>query len=170
MSMRMIATVAAVAALVFGAEVAWAGTAEVNFVAPDGYSDPGSKGMRDLPTRETVLREIKTQLLDLAQRNLAPDQSLKIDILDIDIAGRRDVLRAGAQDVRIYDDLSPPRIKLRFALSANGKDVASGEETLSDPTYLSMSARVPQGDPLRYERPMLTKWFVARFVRGKPAG
>jgi hypothetical protein len=171
MDMRLIAAVAAVAVLVLGAEAALAGTAEVNFVAPDGYSDPGGRGgMRDLPTREAVLREIKAHLLDLAQRNLAPDQSLKIDILDIDIAGRRDVLGAGVQDVRIYDDISPPRIKLRFALSENGKDVASGEETLSDPTYLNTLGRVPQGDPLRYERPMLTKWFVARFVRGKPAG
>ena len=166
--MRVLTTAATVAALVFGAGAALAGTAEVNFLEPDGYSDAGGRGgMRDLPTREAVLREIRAHLLDLAQRNLAPNQSLKIDVIDIDIAGRREVLGAGVQDVRVYDDISPPRITLRFALSEDGRVVASGEERLSDPSYLNTLARVPQGDPLRYERPMLTKWFVAQFVRGK---
>jgi hypothetical protein len=166
--MRVIATAAAVAALVLGAGTALAGTAEVNFVDQDRYSDAGGRGgMRDLPTREVVLREIRAHLLDLAQRTLAPYQTLVVDIIDIDIAGRREVLGAGGEDVRVYDDISPPRIKLRFVLSENGKEVASGEERLSDPTYLNTLARVPQGDPLRYERPMLTKWFLARFVTGK---
>lgn len=168
--MRVLTTVAAAAALVFGAGAAWAGTAEVNFLEPDGYSDAGGRGgMRDLPTREAVLREIRAHLLDLAQRNLAPNQSLKVDVIDVDIAGRREVLRAGAQDVRVYDDISPPRIKLRFALSEDGRVVASGEERLSDPSYLNTLSRPSSGDPLRYERPMLTKWFVARFVRRDPA-
>jgi hypothetical protein len=169
--MRVIATVAAIAALVLGAQAAFAGTAEVNYINADRFSDAGGRGgMSDLPTREVVLREIKAHLLDLAQRNLAPEQTLVIDIVDIDIAGRRDVLGAAGEDVRIYDDISPPRIKLRYALSESGKETIRNEETLSDPTYLRTLARVSQGDPLRYERPMLTKWFVARFVRGRPAG
>jgi hypothetical protein len=164
--MRLIATAAAVAALILGAEGALAGTAEVNFVEPDGYSDAGGKGgMRDVPTREVVLREIRAHLVGLAERHLGPSQVLKIDILDIDIAGRREVLRSGVEDVRVYDDISPPRIKLRFVLSENGKEVASGEDRLSDPTYLNTLGRSSSGDPLRYERAMLTKWFLARFAK-----
>lgn len=163
--MRVI-VVAAVAALVLGSAAARAGSAEVNFIEPEGYSDAGGRGaLRDLPTREVVLKEIKNHLVELATRNLPETQSIKIDILDIDIAGRREVLRAGADDVRVYDDLSPPRIKLRYALSENGAVVTNGEERLSDPTYLNSLARPVQGDPLRYERPMLTKWFLSRFVR-----
>jgi hypothetical protein len=166
--MRVIAVAAAVVALVFAASAS-AGTAEVNFLDPDKYSDPGGKGgLRDLPTREVVLREIRAHLIELAERNLGPNQAVKIDVLDIDIAGRREILRAGAEDVRVYDDISPPRITLRFALSENGQVVTSGEERVSNPTYLSGLARQTSGDPLRYERPMLTKWFLARFVQRKP--
>jgi len=169
--MRVIVTAAALAALILGAGTALAGTAEVNFVDADRYSDAGGRGgMRDRPTREVVLREIKAHVLDLAQRNLGPNQALVVDIVDIDIAGRRDILGAGGEDVRVYDDISPPRIKLRFVFSDGGKETLRGEDTLSDPTYLRSLARVPQGDPIRHERPMLTKWFVARFVRDKPAG
>lgn len=170
--MRVLTTAAAVAALVLGASAALAGTAEVNFLNPDGYSDPGAKGgMREQPTREAVLREIRAHLSDLAQRNLGPNQTLKIDVVDIDIAGRRDTLRSGADDVRIYDDISPPRIKLRYALEENGRAVTSGEETISDPTYLNGVGRTSSSsDAIRYERAMLTKWFLARLVQGKPAG
>jgi hypothetical protein len=170
--MRVLTTVAVVAVLVFGASAALAGTAEVNFLDPNGYSDPGAKGgMREQPTREVVLREIRAHLTDLAQRNLGPNQTLKIDIVDIDIAGRRDTLRSGADDVRVYDDISPPRIKLRFALEENGRAVTSGDETISDPTYLNSVGRSStSGDAIRYERAMLTKWFLARFVPGRPAG
>jgi hypothetical protein len=73
--------------------------------------------------------------------------------------------------VRVYDDISPPRIKLRYALEDNGRAAASGEETVSDPTYLSGVGRSSaSSDPIRYERAMLTKWFLARFVQGKPGG
>lgn len=96
---------------------------------------------------------------------MAANQTLKIDILDIDIAGRRDVLGGGTQDVRVYDDISPPKIKLRYALEEDGRAVSNGEEQLSDPTYLNTLSKASTGDPIRYERPMLTKWFVARFVR-----
>jgi hypothetical protein len=161
--MRVIGCFAA--ALLF-ALPALAATAEVNFVEPDKYADAGGKGgMRDLPTREAVFREIRAHLLDLAQRNLPASQTLKIDIVDLDIAGRRDVLGAGVDDVRVYDDISAPRITLRFVLEDAGKTVASGEEKLTNPTYLNSLARASTSDPIRYERPMLTKWFVSRFVR-----
>jgi hypothetical protein len=144
---------------------------DVAFVAPDGYSDGGSKSdLLDLPTRATVEREIRAHLVGLGERNLGPNQSLKIEILDIDLAGRRDVLGAGARDIRVHDQATPPRIKLRFSLEENGKTIASGEDTLMDPLYLNSIARPSNSDPLRYERPMLTKWFLARIVERKPGG
>jgi hypothetical protein len=150
---------------------AWAGTAEVNFVEPDKFTDAGGKGApRDVPRREVVLKEIHAHLLALAQRNLPDGQIVQIDILDIDIAGRREVLGVRVDDVRIYDDISPPRIKLRYALREGGQTLLSGEERVSNLTYLRGVARPPSGDPIHYERAMLTKWFMARFVKRTPAG
>ena len=144
---------------------AWAAV-DVSFVAPEHYTDGGGKGgFRDGPTKEVVEREIRSHLVDLGARSLRPEQTLKIEILDIDLSGRRDVLGgARAEDIRVYDQLSFPRIKLRFSLEEGGHVVASGEDVLSDPLYLDTLSRAPSGDPLRYERPMLTKWFLARFA------
>jgi hypothetical protein len=145
---------------------AWAGTAEVNYVEPDKFTDAGGKGgLRDIPRREVVLKEIKAHLMALAERNLPEAQVVQIDILDIDIAGRREVLGVRVHDVRIYDDISPPRIKLRYALREGGQTLLDGEERVSNLTYLSGVARTPSGDPIHYERAMLTKWFMARLVK-----
>lgn len=167
--MRVISCVAAIALMAGAAVPAWAGTAEVSFVAPDKFSDPGGKGgLRDVPTREVVLREIKAHLENLAERNLPAGQTLRIDILDIDIAGRREVLGVGVEDVRVYDDISPPRIKLRYALEEGGRTLLQGEERVSNLTYLSGVARPQSGDPIHHEREMLTKWFLTRFVKREP--
>jgi len=148
---------------------AMAAAVDVTFVEPEHYSDGGGKGgLSDVPTKETVEREIRNHLVNLGERNLAPNQTLKIEVLDIDLAGRRDVLGAGVHDVRVYDQLNSPRIKLRYVLEENGRAVLNGEETLTDPLYLNSLARASTGDPLRYERPMLTKWFLARIVERKP--
>jgi hypothetical protein len=165
--MRARPFIAAIAALMFSVSLpAWAGTAEVNFIEPDKYTDAGGKGgPRDIPRREVVLNEIRAHLEALAQRNLPDTQTVQIDILDIDIAGRREVLGAQLDDVRIYDEISPPRIRLRYTLREGGNTLLDGEERLSNPTYLSGLARTPSSDPIHHERAMLTKWFMARIVK-----
>ena len=142
-----------------------AAAVDVAFVAPEKYTDGGGKGgFRDVPTKTAVEREVRDHLVKLGESNLTPNQVLKIEILDIDLAGRRDILGAHADDVRIYDELNSPRIKLRYTLEEDGRAILTGEDVLSDPLYLRSLARASSGDPLRYERPMLTKWFLARIV------
>jgi len=144
-----------------------AGKVEVVFVAPEGYTDIGGRsGSGDVPTKEVVLREIHDHLVGLGERNLSPAQELTIEILDIDIAGRRDVLgRGGGEDARVYQRTTWPRIELRYSLMQDGRLVTSGQDRLTDLTYLDGRIRISAGDPIRYERPMLSKWFNARFVR-----
>lgn len=142
-----------------------AATVEVEFVEAERYTDGGGRGgVSDVPAKEVVLREIRSHLEGLGARNLAANQVLKVAILDIDLAGRRAILGVGTNDVRVYEELTPPRITLRFSLEEDGRTVANGEDRLSDPLYLRSLQKPSVGDPLRYERPMLTKWFLARIV------
>ena len=144
---------------------------DVAFVAPEHYTDGGGKGgFGDLPVKAVVEREIRAHLTGLGERNLAPGQTLKIEVLDIDLAGRRDILGSSNGDVRVYDQLNSPRIRLRFTLEEGGQIVSSGEDLLTDPLYLNSLSRTSTGDPLRYERPMLTKWFLGRFGRHSQSG
>ena len=57
----------------------------VSFVEPATYTDTGQFGRE----ADSALREIEAHLKYLGERYLPPDRILKIEVLDIDLAGRR---------------------------------------------------------------------------------
>jgi len=139
-----------------------AGTVNVNFVDPDRYID-ADRGMQ----RERNLDTLARHLQQLGQRELADGESLDIQVLDLDLAGRVDPFATrGAHDLRILNGGADwPRMELRYTLNRNGAPVRSGEEQLADLDYLGMQIpRFNNTQPLFYEKQMLDEWFEARFA------
>ena len=90
----------------------------VSFPDPSRYTDAGA----DAVERERVTQDIERHLQGLAQRYLPPQQELKIEVLDIDLAGRIHHLRHSTPDVRVLNGGADwPAIKLRYSLQANAK-------------------------------------------------
>ncbi len=90
-----------------------------------------------------------------------PGQELTIEILDVDLAGELRWRHFG--DVRILRPVTWPRIKLRYALTSDGLEVATGEELVSDRSYLMRPSTRRCHDALRFEKAMLDDWFRRRF-------
>lgn len=163
MRIRMVLSVLAFSCAVI-ASPASAGSLKLTFVSPDSYTDGGGKTAFALPTAADAQKAIGDHLNALAQSKLPPSAVLKIEVLDIDLAGRPN-LGGQNRDVRIFDDISPPRIKMHFALEDGGRVVSSGEDNVSDPSYLNSVGKQNYG-PLDRERAMLSKWFAGRFLKG----
>ena len=143
---------------------AWAGV-HVNFSKPDDYSDmPFST--RD---REQILAGL-AEHFQLLGKGLRPGQDLKIEVTDVDLAGREDPMRRGTMDVRVMDGRTDwPRMRLRYVLEQDGKVIASGNAALSDMSYLQRINRYSSSDALRYEKKMIDDWFENTFGI-KPTG
>jgi hypothetical protein len=110
-----------------------------------------------------VLRDLGRHLDKLGARYLPAGQDLKIEVLDIDLAGNfRPVGRAG-ENLRILDQGTWPRIKLRYTLEQDGAVLAQGEDYLIDQNYLTYAYVGSTSDSLRYEKRLLTDWFRKRF-------
>ena len=110
-------------------------------------------------------RDIEQHLQRLAERGLPASDTLAIEVLDIDLAGRFEPLRfRSGSDVRIVRDIASPRIDLRYTLRRGDQLVASAEERLVDLTFLMVTNRYPSEDRLRYEKAMLDDWFEKRFA------
>jgi hypothetical protein len=89
---------------------------------------------------------------------------LKIEVTDVDLAGREDPMRRGAMEVRVMDGRTDwPRMRLRYQLEQNGKVIASGNAALSDMSYLQRINRYSSNDALRYEKKMIDEWFEDTF-------
>jgi len=127
----------------------------VSYVAPDRFSD-----IPFVPwEREETLKQLTDHFSKLGN-SLPPDQDLRVEVLDVDLAGRAiPSVRAG-RDIRVMRGQADwPRMQLRFSLEQNGQVLKSGEAQLADMNYLDHRTRYFDSEPLRYEKQMIDDWF-----------
>lgn len=144
---------------------ALAGSASVAFIQPDTYADAAySRPIGGEKERAQLRLALEHHLKQLAAQGLAVNESLAVEVLDIDLAGHFEPVRSqpGAE-LRVLRDISGPRIKLRYTLKRGDQVMARAEDQLSDTNYLLKWNRYSASDRLRYEKALLDDWFGKRF-------
>ena len=144
-----------------------AATVSVTFVHPETFTDAGhSRGRATQRELAALQKDLQQHLQRLADRKLAASDTLQVEVLDIDLAGDFQPNRLTRfSDVRVVRDITSPRITLRYTVKLGDRVVTGAEEQLSDMNFLWSHNRYSSGDRLRYEKPMLDKWFEARLVK-----
>jgi hypothetical protein len=155
----------AAAAIAAGSAGAFAGAVEVNFVNPSQFIDAGSSPAEERDNLEALARHLRK----LGRELLPANQVLRIEVLDVDLAGTvREPVPNGARFRVMRGDADWPRINLRYTLETDGQAARSGEESLSDPDYQhGKPDKTRDSGPLYYEKRMLERWFRERFA-GEP--
>lgn len=156
-----VSAVATLSALAWPAHAA--GTVEVAYIQPEKFVDFGFGNYE----RERNQASLNQSFQRLA-RQLPDGQTLKIEVLDVDLAGE---LKPGsARDVRIVrGSVDWPRIKLRYVLQAGSTTLKSGERDLADMNYLFSQRSITARDGgLPYEQRMIDRWFTETFVPPRP--
>jgi hypothetical protein len=131
----------------------------VKFIEPERFSD--------LPftawDREDVLKELTEHFTKLGAR-LPPGQNLRIDVKDVDLAGRMYPSRR-AQDLRVIRNGAEwPRLDLHYVIESDGQVVRSGDAELRDMAFMQHIGRYSDGDSLRYEKRMIDEWFYSTIM------
>jgi hypothetical protein len=156
----------ALAAVLLAVNGAYAGTAEVNFVNPEKFTDAGKR--RQYVDSDTVLAGLREFLVKQAAQLLPADQKLVINVSDVDLAGQYDPRQLASREVRIVKETYPPRIDLYFRLvTADGTVLKEGQRNLRDPGFLTSPSLGFDNDYLRYEKSMLQEWMLREFVKDK---
>lgn len=127
----------------------------VTYVHPESFSD--------LPftpwDRKEALDTLAAHFEKLGQA-LPPGQDLRVEVLDVDLAGREEPGRRGVHEIRVLRGGADwPRIHLRYVLESGGRVIKSGDEQISDMMYMGRLPRYADGDLLQYEKQMLDDWF-----------
>ncbi len=142
-----------------------AGIVNVTFADPARYTDAGISQWE----KDANLKQIDKTLQDLGTRFLRDGEVLKIEVLDVDLAGNVLPWRRSAEQVRIVRGAADwPRINMRYTLESDGKTVRSGSERVSDLAYLNGLSNIRSPEPLQYEKKMLQDWFRTSFAE-RPA-
>ncbi|KRB87310.1 MULTISPECIES: DUF3016 domain-containing protein [unclassified Duganella] len=96
--------------------------------------------------------------LSLLSEKLPAGQALKVEFLDIDLAGD-EFPRVALRDIRVLRGQADwPRIHLRYLIEQDGKVISSGDSKLSDPGYM-MGVNRYDRDLYGHEKQMLDDWF-----------
>jgi len=157
-----IATTLVVAAIALPAHAG--GLVEVKFVKSDLYSDIGFNSFDRQRTLERIAEHIKGY-----GARLPDDRTLKVEVLDIDLAGELIPMRR-LGDIRVLKgSVDWPRMHLRWTLSASdGANLQSGDDWLKDMAYLMRTPRHGSIDGLAYDLRLLDEWFAQRFGAAAP--
>jgi len=150
------------APLLFGlAGTAAAGTVDVQLVNPGNYTDAGAAVWEEHDNAQALARHLQA----LGQKWLPADQRLKVELLDVDLAGT--VRHGGREPLRtVRGGADFPRIHLRYSLQAPGRAAISGEDHLSDINYTRHVGQYrANSEALYYEKRMLDEWFKQRFAQ-----
>ena len=129
---------------------------------PDRFTDAGDRN--NDPYK--VVATLAGHLQELGNRYLPAGIDLRIEIHDVDLAGRpRMNLPTEIRVVRGRAD--PPCIDLSYTLQ-RGADVAPAKrERICDVNYVRFGETGDAShDPLFFEKRMLDEWFRARFAGG----
>ena len=118
---------------------------------------------RSTQERDDVLKELSRHFEKLGA-SLPPGQTLKIEVTDVDLAGRENPsLRAG-QEIRVMNGrVDWPRMRLHYVLEQDGKVIRSGDAALSDMSYLTRINHYFSNEKLRYEKLMIDDWYANTF-------
>jgi hypothetical protein len=132
--------------------------ATVTYVNQDKMTDvPRDK--RDRESMEATLLEHFNKLA----AQLPAGQNLKVEILDIDLAGEV-FPRVAVQNVRVFKDRSDrAEIHLRYRIEQDGKVVSSGERHLTDASYLTGASHY-RNEIYAHEKQLLDDWFRKEVV------
>jgi hypothetical protein len=127
--------------------------ATVSFIHPEKMTDVPRFGS-DLESMEMIFREH----IDELAAKLPAGQELKVEFLDIDLAG--DVFpRVAVRDIRVLKGMADwPRMHLRYSIEQDGKVLRSGDRELADPNYLMGSSSF-RNEIYVHEKKLLDEWF-----------
>jgi len=120
--------------------------------------------MESEKSRANLITQFNEHLASLG-KHLPEGQRLELRFTDIDLAGDYEPWRGpDFDDIRIMKDIYIPRMKIDYRLlDASGAVLRSGSDRISDMSYLMSARMIPDNDPLRYDKNMLTNWVRREF-------
>lgn len=147
-------------ALAGACAAAMAGTVNVTFVDSPSFADAGVSSWDEKANLDTLA----TYLVQMGAKYLPADQVLKVEVLDVDLAGTVRPSRRDGSLIRVVRGKADwPKIHVRYSLTGPGI-AKSGDEWVSDLNYARGLHTVDMDTPLYYEKRMLQAWFRDRFA------
>jgi hypothetical protein len=133
--------------------------AEVTFEKPESFNDFKTQTAHNKLDKSRLMQELQQQINEVAQRYLSNDRKLKINFLNIDMAG---YIYPSIDDIRtIRQDADKSLLVFNYTILDNqGKVLDQGKERLIELNLNSMrhEAKRFKRSHFKYEMVMISRW------------
>lgn len=135
------------------------GIVNITWKEVDKYRDV--KGVNEVQSRyeQHIFNTLTKQLNKSLSKVLKPNQTIQMQVTDVDLAGdvRPTFAATAGSDIRVVTDLYPPRLTFSYQILEDGKVIMVGDEKLQDMSFLQTSG-IRSSQPFHYETQMLEQW------------
>jgi len=139
-----------------------AAKSEIKWNNPEKYRDIKAGDENRKAFKARVYKTFEKHFAKLAEK-LPENQTLKIEINDIDLAGDVNI-GGGINRIRIITDLYFPRMKFSYnLLNADNTSAKAGEINLKDMSFMLGSNLRYRNDSFGYDKKMIAEWFKDTF-------
>ena len=137
-------------------------TVDVAFVNPERFTDASNERSE----LDSNLKSLAEHMRKAGERYIAPNETLRIEVLDVDLAGWSQWGGREPNKVRVARGGADfPQMKLRYTLESPGRGARSGEADLRDLAYQNSGLRSrAASEPMYYEKRMIDEWFKSTFA------
>jgi hypothetical protein len=136
-------------------------TVDVAFVNPERFAD----AYNDRWELDANLKTLADYMRKSGDRFIAPNETLRIEVLELDLAGWAQWGGRGPDKVRVARGGADfPQMKVRYTLESSAGS-KSGEADLRDLGYQNSGLRSrAASEPMYYEKRMIDRWFESTFA------
>lgn len=142
-----------------------AGMVDIEWQDPGKYRDmrAGNEGQKNFEERVTAT--LTEAFADAAADHLPDDQTLRLTITDVDLAGDVEYFFLDfPQGIRVMRDVYFPSIRFSWQLvDAGGAVLESGSENIKDMGYRFSGMNFIYDPPFNYERRLIHDWISETF-------
>ena len=136
---------------------------DVAFVSPERYTDASNERWE----MDSNLKSLAEHMRKAGERYIAPNETLRIEVLDVDLAGWSKWAGSGPNKLRVARGGADfPQMKFRYTLESASRGNRSGEADLRDLGYQNhgLQSRAAS-EPMYYEKRMIDAWFQSTFAQ-----
>lgn len=130
--------------------------ASVTWVEPENYRDIRTTTDSQQRFQEQVFQHLTEQFSDMAKVYLDSEQTLVVEVLDLDLAGDTRHSTSSGRVFRILTSVTPPAISFSYKIMQGEEVVKSDHVKLIDLYYQESVPAIDQ--VLVYEKQLIKNW------------
>ncbi|ELR66678.1 hypothetical protein C942_04376 [Photobacterium marinum] len=130
----------------------------VTWVSPEQYRDIRTTGGSQKRFQKNLFKRLSEEFSEMARIYLKPDQTLHVQVTNVDLAGDTRFSSKAGKDIRVLTSITPPTISFNYQIKKGDNTLSSDSVKLTNMNYQSTPVTSQINRALMYEIKLIQDW------------